>query len=450
MSPSRKPGGTGELFTEVGLQPAAEALPPNIELTPEQREQQTAAHLSAVLGYYDTLLLDEGFLRMAGNPQWFKALKARYGKNTERLIQGRADRHKENLDNAKREFFAAYRVSHPAESEEDAKLGVEEAYRLYEGEFRGESPARKEKRRVQQQAYEATLSGEAAADAFTPSQLSPERMMPTIDPKARNSLARAIRPEYFGYTQDSFEDVSWGDMVRTHPASLLKSLVNVGGRSKNSLGYIPDGQRHSIRVTFTPAEWKMVLRSGADQYAVAGENTAETKRRTQQETVPNLEDDEDAPRRAGIHTIKTKRDMMQLFTDNVLERQLDLVHRFQEASDHPGLARFGNEANMRQQLEFLLTFVVGDMLWAVGKVQKWSREEEERAQKAVRKAVFMTGEPAIGRKNFRLLIDTAETWIKSRLDYCNSKDAEIDKYLRDHQTSEEYEADERERLQQSA
>lgn len=175
----------------------------------------------------------------------------------------------------------------------------------------------------------------------------------------------------------------------------------------------------------------------------------------------NVEDGADAPRRAGWHTIIKKRETMQSYTDNVLIPQLELIHRFQEASDHSGLARLGNEGNMREQLEFFFQFVVGDMLWAVAKVQNyqarrhgqvpvWVPDDEIKAPKAVRKAIFMVNDPQIGRKNFRLLLDVAEIWLQAKLECSQSKDREIDAYLRIQQTPEEYEAYERARLQQIA
>jgi hypothetical protein len=116
---------------------------------------------------------------------------------------------------------------------------------------------------------------------------------------------------------------------------------------------------------------------------------------------------------------------------------------------------------MRQQLEFFFQFVVGDMLWAAARVQNagmrrkggepiWSAHEELLAPKAVRKPVFMVSEPRVGRKNFKMLADAAEVWLQNKLEYALSTQADITNYLNEHQTEEEQEADERERLTRTA
>jgi hypothetical protein len=458
------------MFTREGLLPAAEALSQSVELTPEMREQEVAAHLSASLSYYDTILLDEGFLRMTENPQWLAAQRLRYkGGKIEKIIENRGRRRDENLASAQAEFVAAYRLNHPELDNENLETEAAAAYEAFETEFRGGSLARMSKRRAQRQLYESIINAGAVSEApFIPAQVEPDRVRPAVNPRARNSLARAIRAEYMGYAEEDFQGISSQLMAKVHPANLLLSLVNVGRSSKNSRSYIPDGSARPRRVTFTPAEWKIILRTSAEAYAGAGENTAETKRKSDldvaaaMELPPEaIEDDADAPRRAGIHTIKGKATNVQAYIDNILIPQLDLVHRFQEACDHPGLARFGNEGTMRQQLEFFFQFVVGDMLWAAARVQNagmrrkggepiWSAHEELLAPKAVRKPVFMVSEPRVGRKNFKMLADAAEVWLQNKLEYALSTQADITNYLNEHQTEEEQEADERERLTRTA
>ncbi|HVW23079.1 MAG TPA: hypothetical protein VHB51_01145 [Candidatus Saccharimonadales bacterium] len=421
--------------------PTAEGLA--AELDPAAREREIAAHLSAALSYYDTLHLDEGLIRIAENPQWRESLAKRYGRNTDKVIQGRRQRRDENLESARAEFWAAYRLQNP-----DADEATEQAaYEQFETTFRGESEARRQKRADRQAIYNAKLQPQSEAELLVPGVVQEERVRPQFNPQARISLARALRADYQGIQPEDYADISFELTRSMHPTTLLSYLVGVRRHSKNSLRYFTEDRRWRS-ITFTPGEWDMVLRSSAQKYADASENRTENKRRADLEARKHVESlgeyeiDEDAPRRSGIHTIKTIEAKMSAYRTNILERQLDMVRRFQEASNHPGLARFGNESNMRQQLEFFLTFVVGDMIWAAAKVNKWNVKEEAARERAIRKAIFLPSSPETGRNNFRMLVDAAETWLQSKLEYCDSKEAEIKKYLQDHQTDEERLADE--------
>jgi hypothetical protein len=193
----------------------------------------------------------------------------------------------------------------------------------------------------------------------------------------------------------------------------------------------------------------MMLRSSADHRADIAVNKSKDTQRALHQSGASY--DADAPRRAGIHILENDEAKMTAYQTNIVEPTLKLIDRFEEASKYNGnLLRFGNEANMRIQLDFLWNEAVDEMLWTVADVNGWDEEEERTNRLALEKAVFGLDDNAARLKNFGLVLGAVKTWYSHVGEYIAYKQAEVERYYDKHQTLQERQAREQERLHTAA
>lgn len=454
MTNHGRPGGAedinGELFTREGLVPTVEATTGEAVVGAQER----AARLFNALEYYDAVELQESYLQMAEIPEWRNAQKRRYGEpKFEAILANKQTARDEIIGLAKNEFYEAWGVSAVVNNglmtREQAEEQAGAEYVQFEAAFRGSSVARHEKRHQQQAILKPVMLGDLALAREVSATYKKKAAPLPEDLRARITLRQALRPDFIGLSATHYEKI---DIENPHvsPASLRKGLLEVGSSSTNSVGFRPDGEeasRKHERVTVTPAEWSVVLRSSADYRASHAINVTKEKHRKL-----GSQGDHDAPRRAGIHIIEAAESNMQAYLQNVLTPHGKLIDRFLEAGNYnANLARFGTQANMIAQMSYLWEYVIKDMVYAVGASQGWDQNQEKYTYLALEKAALLVPDESWRLKNFTEILKVAKDWNEAKENYVRAKLAESAAYITKHQTTDEFnERSQQKRLQNVA
>jgi len=99
--------------------------------------------------------------------------------------------------------------------------------------------------------------------------------------------------------------------------------------------------------------------------------------------------DEDAPNRAGIHSIDSKIVAMEAYL-GVLSSQKEILGKFVEALErrHIGLARFGGEKQMRAGYDMLVDVIIATMLDALEDQRGWDSAKKGIANQTIKASLL--------------------------------------------------------------
>lgn len=414
----------GELF------PLEEVVAPVEGRETDTSNVERAQHLIEALNYFDTVAELESTIRRFNNPVWLKEQQERLGKNiVYKWHRQKQERHQLMLDNARSEFMQAYTIKDviaPGATEEDAQDELDRRYGIFAGAYRGTSRARHEKRHQVRTEYEQYTGKEGMEQELQDErQIVESPVFPPENPDAKVSLARALRPEFARLAPSDYADISRDEIVRLHPSFLEQSLVGVPSGTRNARHHIDESQHKRVYTVFIPGEWSTLLRT-APQYVA---ETAFNKVEDAQRKLPREARDSLASSRVEVHTNRDYADRMQAYVAQDLDVALDVLARFKEASDYNGgLARFGNEANMREQIEFFWDSLVADMLWATRIANELTPEWEDQAMRTLVKRVYFASTSADRLACFGMVRDAVETWVTSRKDHMLAKSFEAGDY----------------------
>jgi hypothetical protein len=91
-----------------------------------------------------------------------------------------------------------------------------------------------------------------------------------------------------------------------------------------------------------------------------------------------------------MHTHENKLVTLHKLRDNVYLPQREMLEKFIEASEGRrfGLARFGNEAKMRQAMATLHSEIFGDMIRAYGRQRDLNESQTKQVQRALMVSVY--------------------------------------------------------------
>ena len=255
----------------------------------------------------------------------------------------------------------------------------------------------------------------------------PSPNFPAVQVDARNALARALRPEFVGINPQDYLDVTDEHLDLAAPELLRQSLIGVAPGSPDAVAYRVSRQE-LLYVAVTPTEFGLMSGSvlALGQRAVAG-----SQRKRQRIGKRNPVDDA-AAERAGVHAVMNRAVASSNYLENVLVKQDKLIAQFQEAARYPGLARFGSEGVMREELTNLRTFVFGSLLTAIGNQRQWTAAQQQRAQKAVDARIFLDRHKNNHINNFKGMLDLASEWTGYKRAVIATRLWESKKYIQQH------------------
>lgn len=247
----------------------------------------------------------------------------------------------------------------------------------------------------------------------------PERPFAPVNVGVRNSLSRALTPDYVGIRAEDYLDITPEMLELASPDNLRPYLIrpssagitNVSGGDRGLVYYQslnPDTRRtEPLYIAVTPSEFLLMVGSIATlgQRAVKRVVTLRTPEGSQPSSV-----DEAAAKRGGVHVVEGLLEKLQTYRTNDLEQRIATIHKFQEALKYPGLARFGSEGQMRIALAYLQTYVMGDMLTVLGEQRRWSPGQASRAQRAIEKNIILEREGNHHLRNFGDYLKLWDEW----------------------------------------
>lgn len=247
--------------------------------------------------------------------------------------------------------------------------------------------------------------------------------------EARNALARALRPDFVGLNPLDFVDVTDQMLDLAAPEALRTSLIDVRPHSSEAVKSYDWATKKDIYIAVTPFEYGLM--SGSIQHlgerAVAGSQNKRQRLGTR-----NIADDAAAVR-AGIHAVTGRAEKTQEYLNNALIKQNLLIAKFQEASKYPGLARFGNEGKMREELTYLRNFVFGGMITTIGNQRNWNSNNQIYAQKAINARLFLDRQQNRHIDYFKSLLDLAAEWNGHKMAIIATRQWEAKKYVKKHE-----------------
>lgn len=251
--------------------------------------------------------------------------------------------------------------------------------------------------------------------------------------EARNALARALRPDFVGIKTEDYLDVTDEHLDLAAPEVLRLSLIGVKPHSSEAVAYWNPEADSWTHIAVTPTEFGLL--SGSIKHL--GERAVAGSLRKRQG--PNVRSavDSAAAVRAGLHAVTGRATATQMYLDNDLKKQNVLIKRFQEAARHPGLARFGSEGTMREQLTYLRTFVFGGMITTIGNQRDWNSSQQIRAQKAINARMFLERTNNQHIENFKGMLDLAAEWNGYKQAIIATRQWEAQKYINQHEPNAE-------------
>lgn len=255
--------------------------------------------------------------------------------------------------------------------------------------------------------------------------------------ESRNALARALRPDFVGIDPVDYLDITDTMLDLAAPDALRSSLIGVKPHSSEAVRSVVWDPKtkttENIYVAVTPAEFGLL--SGSIKHlgerAVAG-----SQNKRQRPGVRSAVDDAAAVR-AGVHAVSSRASATQKYLNNDLKMQNALIAKFQEATRYPGLARFGSEGAMREQLTYLRTYVFGAMQTTIGNQRDWNSTQQITAQKAINARLFLDRANNQHIENFRGMLDLAAEWNGYKLAIIATRQWEAKKYIAEHQPNAE-------------
>ena len=430
MSRSRQPGdGQKPLMVthDATQRISSEALPTVPEAASVDRIEH-AVHLSAVLVRFDVMPGQEDWLQAAQRPNsaLHRNLFSSSHEKANDMIGGRQKAYdttkSEALDLFGRAFGEHALVDTGLASAEEASQLKLADYRKFEAHFRGSGSIRVA-RRAAYRNYLGGLVASSRVEAPTPETAQP------VNLTAKVSLARMLRPDFQGLKASRYEDLTYRDLASFRPSSIRKQLLYVGSQTPNAIGYLRDGETRPTFIVQSPEAIK--ISRSIPKLAEAAVNASEKKRHG----VARSSADQDAPRRAGIHAVESRRLSIEKYQRNVIDRSLALIGQFEEAIGHnAGLARFGSEAKARQKLTELQTGTFDEMLWTAAINQNLSPADRDRMRRSVEKAIYFAPTATARRSNFAAFLSLARDWRQAQAECFTTLVLTCDNYLNKHRT----------------
>lgn len=214
--------------------------------------------------------------------------------------------------------------------------------------------------------------------------VGPDMVPYPINLGARNSLARALRHEYFAINPNDYLDLTPEIAAHITPERLRPGLIDTKSTAPCAVGYFPGGEQRLRYIALTPSEYEIVVRSPeALGKAVVNRTLASRPRELPIATHAQ------AAERSGQHAFLGKAEKMQKYLDNALIPQGVLISKFIKAAKHPGLSLMGSEANMRQNFESLRTIIINDALIALRTQYNWTDEQALLTERIIIKEIVL-------------------------------------------------------------
>ena len=410
----------------------AEALPTSLEAAHVDRVER-AAYLTAILKTYDQLPDLQSWLRMArmAGSNLHEDIYTNNIVKGDAIINSKQKMHDAAVLNARVLFGQAYGENSVVDAglmtADTAKEITDEDYKSFEVMYRGGSDARTNKRQqLRNQLARSVLAPPPdAALEITAGKPRPVAL------EAKVNLGTMLRLDFQGINLVQFLEVTTQDMERYNSQFLRKHLLDVRAGSPNSECYQPDNATGLRFIALSPDAWK-IARS-IPKLAESARNGSELKRSNPDFT--NL--DTDAPRRAGVHSIKSRKKAIEAYKGNVLDPSLRLIHKFQEALKFNGnLSRFGNEANARVKLAELQTGAIAEMLLTVGIHANMKDDERKKMALTVDRLTYGTSDSARSKKNFGILLGLVKDWQTAEHELLGTLVRQADNYLTVHDIDE--------------
>jgi hypothetical protein len=231
---------------------------------------------------------------------------------------------------------------------------------------------------------------------------SPRRLPNDFDPKRpRNSLSRALTPEYLGLDEAKYMDLT-PEMIDAVQADALRPyLVDVlpkAATSPYAVSYYDPRQAQDRHIAVTPQEAKILPRhvEALKRNAAIG---AAAKVTTELPTDADLARVE----RAKVHAQESKLPGLRTYHTAMLEQKA-LLAKFitNSRGSNYGLSMFGGEANMRDHLNYLQTFVIGDMVRAYSAQRHLNETQSSQVGRAIEYSYVFRAEKF---NNFHALVE---------------------------------------------
>lgn len=245
---------------------------------------------------------------------------------------------------------------------------------------------------------------------------------------SRNALARALRPEYIGLKPEDYQDITAEMLELAAPDKLRGSLIDVPAKSSGAVGYLSPQSERLIYIAVAPQEYGIL----GGSVLHLGERAVQTSVNKRHQPRGLSESDAAATVRAGVHAVTDRAAKMQQYSDNDLMTQLVLINKFQEAAKHLGLARFGKEIDMREQLNYLLTYTFGGMLQTIAGQRHWTPAQQRLAERTIEARIFLDRDHNRHITNFAGMLDLAEEWNGYKRAIVAGRLWQSKKYIKEH------------------
>jgi hypothetical protein len=200
--------------------------------------------------------------------------------------------------------------------------------------------------------------------------------------RPRNSLSRALTPEYLGLEASDYMDLTPEMIDFVQPDKLRDYLIDVPPKSETSpfaVSYYDRSQNTEHYIAVTPREAKLLPRHVEAIKRSAAINTAA-------KVVTGVLTDTDIARveRSKIHVQETKLPALITYRDSLLKND-EMVTKFFKNSRgrNYGLSMFGGEINMRESINYLQTFIIGDMVKAYAAQRRLNETQTDQVGRAI-------------------------------------------------------------------
>ena len=245
---------------------------------------------------------------------------------------------------------------------------------------------------------------------------------------SRNALARALRPEYIGIKPEDYLDITAEMIELASPDKLRSSLIDVPVKSSGAVGYLHPQSERLLYIAVAPQEYGIL----GGSVLHLGERAVQNSIKKRQQPQGLSESDAEATIRAGVHAVINRAAKMQQYSENDLATQFVLIKKFQEAAEHPGLARFGKEVEMRKQFNYLRTYTFARMLQTIAGQRHWTPAQQHLAERTIEARIFPDRDHNRHITNFKGMLDLAEEWNGYKRAIVAGRLWQSSKYIKEH------------------
>lgn len=191
--------------------------------------------------------------------------------------------------------------------------------------------------------------------------------------RERAALSRMLTSEAWGVSEDVYTGVTREWLQAVEPKVLRKDLIGCDRPGKSTVTYPDHETRSDIRVSLTPAEYTLLPRN-IDALGKASLNRTLAAR-------PDIRQSQGAAVRSVQHTFAHKYERIQAHMDNKLIPDQQLLEKFKQAGDNPGLSMFGQEVKLRIALTSYRQ-IMDDAITAIGSQRGGTYEQRQLATRA--------------------------------------------------------------------